>query len=239
VAEPTPIKVRAASIVCLVCGLVFFVPFVTQAVGMVAGAIAILRRRLTNERVAAAWVGITLCALGLIGWTAAISALRSMKGTGLFSMPTAMPAVDNEWSKPGDWKTELETVYRAASAYHRDFNRWPASIDDLGGHSLRKGYPLLKELTFHPVPEAEALNFDRLMIVSDVTQYDQDANDLLRPHRMVLRLGGTIEVLPAEEVARLLAAQTPAPSHEPPPGDGSPPPDPPPNDGGSQSTEKG
>lgn len=208
---------RPASIVCLVCGLVFFVPFVTQAVGLVAGGIAVFRRRLTNERVAAAWVGITLCAGGLIGWTAGITALLSLKGAGGFAgarmarMPTSTAFGGNEWMEPSDWETELERVYDASSAYRKDFGRWPASIDDLRGHSLPQGFELSKKLTYHPVPEDEMHNFKRLLIVSEVTRFDQEATELPVPHRMILRLGGTIELLPAAEVDRLLTEQSAAP----------------------------
>ena len=220
VGEAAPSQVRSASIVCLVCGLVFFVPFVTQAAGLVAGGIAIFRRRLNNERVAAAWVGIILCVLGLIGWTAGITSFLSFRGAGGFAGagrfpgPMAMPYEENEWGKTADWKTELERVYDAASAYRRDFGRWPGSIDDLGGHSLPKSFELSKKLTYYPVPEDETRNFDRLLIVSELTLFDQEANELDHPHRLILRLGGTVEVLPAEEVDRLLAGQTAAPPNE-------------------------
>jgi len=217
VGVPEASCVRPASIVCLVCGLVFFVPFVTQAVGLVAGGIAVFRRRLTNERVAAAWVGIILCVGGLIGWTAGITWFLSNQrsgvfaGAGAFTVPATMSDQANEWMEPSDWETELERVYDAASAYRKDFGRWPASIDDLRGHSLPRGFELSQQLTYHPVPEDEMHNFKRLLIVSEVTRFDQEATELPVPHRMILRLGGTIESLPAAEVDRLLSEQSAAP----------------------------
>lgn len=210
--------VRAASIVCLVCGLLFFVPFVAQAVGLAVGAIAVFRRRAENERIAAAWVGITLCLLALVGWTAGLASLTRIRKAGIFTMPT--PVYDSsdqpEWHKPMDWATELERLHQAASAYRRDFDRWPSSVADLRGHSLPQSYQLPDDLTYHPVPEGEADRFDRLLVVSEGTYYDREAVRLVNPHRMVLRLSGRIEMLPLDQVDALLAGQ---PSVEPAGGD--------------------
>ena len=52
--------VRPASKVAFVFGVLLFIPFVTQVVSLCAGAIAVLRPRLPDERVAIAWIGIAM-----------------------------------------------------------------------------------------------------------------------------------------------------------------------------------
>ena len=202
-------QVRAASIVALVCGLLFFIPFVTQGLALIFGAFAVFRKRLPKERVAAAWVGIILAVLTLLGWVYAITNLPAIRTWGPAFGPTWNEAgsVDNAWLQPSEWSDTMERVYRATATYHRDYHEWPASIEDLKGRSLPTGFTLPDELRYRPAPADSQSDPQWILMVSAETLFNLEADELHTRHRVILRLSGKIEVLPTDEVEALLAEQ--------------------------------
>jgi len=58
--------VRTAALLALIFGLLVIVPFVTQVMALIFGAVALGRRRLPNERVAGAWIGVMLAIVALL-----------------------------------------------------------------------------------------------------------------------------------------------------------------------------
>jgi hypothetical protein len=201
--------VRAASIVALVCGLLFFIPFVTQGLALIFGAFAVFRKRRPDERVAAAWVGIILAVLALFGWVYVRTLISSMPAWG----PAFGPAWnqtgpgDNEWLQPSEWSDTMERVHRATATYQRNYGEWPGSLEDLKGRSLPTGFTLPKELRYRPVPAEHGDDLQWILMVSAETMYNLEVDELNTPQRVILLLSGKIEVLPADEVEALLAEQ--------------------------------
>jgi len=150
----------------------------------------------------------------------------------------------NPGEQTGTLAKHMERIHSAARAYRRDYSEWPASIDPLVGVSLPSGYKMPTELAYRPPPAlpptssdlrptssgSSLTSSDRLpasdplldwvLVVSEAVDYDRDGNRLAEPHRLILRLGGKMELLPADAVNKLLASQedeqvrSPAPSPE-------------------------
>ncbi len=200
---------RAASVVALVFGLLVFVPLLTQVVAIVAGLYAILRPRKARERVRLAWIGLVLGCTMLCVWILLINWFMSAVSTGpRFTWPPPRVALEADaWADTAALRTEMERIYDAAAAYHRDYQRWPEGVDELIGKSLPASFVPSADLTYRPVPESQSLSHKWILIVSKPVQYDSDGAPLAAPHRFVLTLGGKIDLLPAETVAELLASQ--------------------------------
>ncbi|UCF34743.1 MAG: hypothetical protein JSV78_05450 [Phycisphaerales bacterium] len=211
--QPT---VRAASVVSLVCGLLFFIPFVTQAIALLFGVVAVARRRLPNERVAAAWVGMILAIATVVGWVCLIDLFRSSPTWGPAFGPTwAESEYDaGDWMKPAQWEETMERVYQAARSYHRDYGEWPASVDAMKGRTLARDFTLSPELTYRPVPDGRQDDPQCILMFSAETFFDVEGEELTAPHRLVLRLSGKVELLPSAEVEALVTDDASDPDGE-------------------------
>ena len=190
-------------------GLLFCVPMVTQLVGICAALFALLRRRLPNERVALAWVGLILSIAALSAWVFFTLYAMNVSTTASFFAAAPRPArIDADgWERTGELIDEMERIHRAATAYYRDYKRWPDGVEPLAGRSLPRRFTMSPRITYRPVPPTETFSTDWALIVSEPVLYDTDGEPLKEPHRLVLRLNGKVEVLTEAEAKKLLAAQ--------------------------------
>ncbi len=219
-AMPTPERpLRTASLLTLIFGLLVIVPFVTQVIALICGAVALGRRRKPNERVAGAWFGIVLALLALAGWGVACRwslGLRNRPG-GFFPMPYAgvTTAEESDDLSVLAIQEAMTLVEAACRDYRRDFNRWPASIDTLRGNYLPAQYTLPRGVTLHAGPPDPARDDGRWVLLSSqpITS-SLDGEPLAAPHRLIIRPGGKVELVTAREADELLAGQ-PAPPPSP------------------------
>ncbi|HNQ21657.1 MAG TPA: DUF4190 domain-containing protein [Phycisphaerae bacterium] len=200
VPEPTT---RAASVVALVLGLILCIPFVTQSAALVVGFVAILRPRRERERVTAAWVGIGLALVGLVGWgvawTVGVTTSARMGAMGTFpAFPPAPGSVPNPDLHA--LEERLERLHRAALAYHRDFQRWPPDVDSLTATYLPAGSRLEPDITYRPPPAESATPSDWILAYSARVTADASGNPLSTPHRLALRISGGIDLVPARDI---------------------------------------
>ncbi|MGD2109091.1 MAG: hypothetical protein PVI86_06840 [Phycisphaerae bacterium] len=200
---------RAASNVAFVLALLFFIPFVTQVAALAVGVYAVARKRLPNERVTLAWLSIVLSALVLPCWLVLFSTVTSFVSSArMFTAPPyAQPTPDEDWLVTGDLARQAERVFQAASAYYRDFGKWPDDLGVLVGRTLPRGFTLSPRLTYRPVPPSEDASTTWVLVVSDDLEHDLDGNRLADPRRLVVRLNGVIDLLPSAQVGALLATQ--------------------------------
>jgi len=205
---PVPIT-RAASNAAFVLSLLFFIPFVPQVLAIGFGLFAVSRKRLPNERVTLAWLAIVLSGLIFPCWIVLITSVTSFLSTlGTFTAPPyAQSVLDGNWTAASKLTEEMERVHAAASAHRRDFAAWPRNLDTLIGSNLPHGFKLSHRLTFRPVPPSQVKSTTWVLLVSDELNHDIEGNQLGQPHRLVLRLNGRVEVLPASQVETLLAEQ--------------------------------
>jgi hypothetical protein len=202
-----PVTTRPASIVAFICGLLLCVPFLTQLLAICVGVYAVGRKQ-PGERIILAWVGIILGVATGACWVV----LGVSQG---FLVVTAGPPVPPFAATTGNvedegviyWSEQMARVHRAAAAYRRDFREWPTEIADLAGHSLPRGFALSQGLDYRPPPPSLGQSNSWVLVVSDATENDMNLERLGAPHRLVLRLGGKIELLPASDVENLLATQ--------------------------------
>jgi len=207
--QPPVATTRAATNAAFVLSLLFFIPFVPQMLAIGFGLFAVSRKRLPNERVALAWLAIVLSCLIFPCWILLITTVTSFVSTlGTFTAPPYTQSVlDGNWTATSRLTEEMERVHAAASAHRRDFAKWPRSVDTLIGKNLPHGFRLSHKLTFRPVPPSQAKSTTWILLVSDKVRHDIVGNQLGEPHRLVLRLNGRVELLPASQVETLLAAQ--------------------------------
>jgi hypothetical protein len=213
---PTPSVTRAAPIIAFIAGLLFFLPFVTQVIGICAALFALLRPRLAHERVALAWIGLVLCAIALPVWVLFAVAAVNLAATGTsFSVTTGTATTTSGWPPPDvpGWGhttaliDEMKSIHRAATAYHRDYRKWPDGVESLVGRTLPRGFKMSPDLKYRPVPASETFSTKWVLIVSGPVHYEPDGEPLGEPHRLVLRLNGKVELLSDAETEELLAAQ--------------------------------
>ena len=208
VAEPAGAVTRAASIVAFVFGLLFFIPFVTQVLALCTGVYAIARPRRPNERVVLAWIGMAVALVALPGWLYVGKLFLTAARTATFTMPPPYrPIQEESWEMASALEEQMKRIHRGASAYRRDFGEWPPDVDVLVGRSLPRGFKMPGRLTYRPVPPSEQRSYSWVLIVSDEVRAGPDGELLGRPHRLVCRLGGKVELLPAPEVSALLNSQ--------------------------------
>ncbi len=209
--QPAAPTTRAAANVAFVLALLFFIPFVSQVVAIGVGLYAVARKRIPNERVTLAWLAIVLSALVFPCWLLLISTVTSFVSTARTRIFTAPPyaqaPLDERWMVTSDLSDEMESVFNAASAYRRDFGKWPSSVDILVGKNLPSGFRLSRRLTYRPVPPSETRSFTWVLLVSDELQYYAFGERFETLHRLVLRLNGRVEALPSAQVETLLSGQ--------------------------------
>jgi len=205
-AEATP--PNTAAIVSFVFGLLFFIPFVTQVIALVVGCYALTTRK-ERQRVALAWAGITLAGLALLIWTGIFRfATTSVRTTFTISgAPYTSSEEPEDWQRAETLSATVERIQRAAIAYHRDFGAWPQSLEALAGHGLPPGFGVPDGITYRAVPADGDTRRDWALVVSGEISVDRHGNRLPKPHRLVARLDGGIDLLPVDAVAELLAAQ--------------------------------
>jgi len=209
---PASPVVRPVSVASLVCGLLMCIPIAPQVLAVGFGVFALFRKRRPNERVAAAIAGLILGLVVLTGWLTVFAYAPSFSPAVWVGGMGRRPYQESrspEWTKARQWATAIQRVHSACLAYHRDFKRWPGSIDDLTGHSLPKSFTLPAGLTYRPVPEDWAASMDWILVVSEDTMCNPAGEKLATPHRVILRISGTTKTLPTNEVERILAEQTP------------------------------
>jgi hypothetical protein len=116
----------------------------------------------------------------------------------------AAPAValaDLPEAAPQKLAKQMEQVFYAAEAYHRDFDKWPENIETLIGHFLPRGFELSAKLTFRPVPASESNELGWVLVMSEPLQFDLSGGRLHEPRCLALRLSGRIELLDDAEPA--------------------------------------
>ena len=123
-------------------------------------------------------------------------------------MPRTYVGLEEEaWDETGTLAEQVEQIHHAAAAYYRDFREWPGDISVLVGRSLPHGFKMSATLTYRSVPDSEYESYSWILIVSDVVRHDLDGERLSGPHRLICRLSGKVELLPASQVAALLDTQ--------------------------------
>ena len=197
-----------AGIVTLVFGLLFFIPFITQVIALVVGCFALVTRK-DSQRTTLVWVGMTVAALALIGWVAFFGTVRMSFRTTFVGrgMPYAQSGAQPEWERTDRIVATMERVQRAALAYHRDFGEWPDSPESLAGHRLPQGFKTPEDLTYRPVPATWRNRLEWVLIVSSELTVDREGEALREPHRLLARLDGSLDLLPAGEVNAIVASQ--------------------------------
>jgi hypothetical protein len=207
VAQP---HTRAAPVVSFICGLLFCIPFVPQLVGLGVAVFALLRRRRPEERVGLAWAGLVLCLVAVGVWALVVGVARTrMLATGPVVLPPPAPTYTDDVWEASELADQMTRIHQAASAYHRDYNKWPPDIVPLRGRALPAGFRMSPRLTYRPVPPGEAFSMDWVLIVSEPLKFDQDGEPLDQPHRLLLRLNGRIDAHPEAEAQNLLRSQQP------------------------------
>ncbi len=209
---PPPRPTRAASIVALVCGLLFFIPFAPAAVAIVFGLIAILRRRLPNERLAGAWVGLLLGVTAIASWLVTCNWTRSpaftatFRGLGYAGTQLPTPAEEAAAGLTDDWASRMERAARAANDYRKDFRKWPESIEVMYGTFLSADFKLPAEVHYHQPPEGSTPQ-GWILLSSEPVHYSRVHEKLSSPHRLVIGIDSQVRCLPAGEVQATLEAQ--------------------------------
>lgn len=199
---------RAASIVAFVSGLLFFIPFVTQVLAICAGVYAIARPRRPNERVVLAWIGMAVALVALPAWLYVGNLFVTAARTATFTMGRPYrPIAEEPWEMTSALVEQMKRIHRGASAYRRDFGKWPSDVDVLVGRSLPRGFRMPAGLTYRPVPPSEQRSYSWVLIISDEVEVGPDGELLGQPHRLICRLSGKVELLPAPEVSVLLNTQ--------------------------------
>ncbi len=189
----------------------FCVPFLTQVFGVCFGLFALLRRRLPDERVGLAWVGLLFSIIAIFGWTIVLTlyAIRTPVTTTTIRTwppPPPVPVLD-DLMETSDLSDQMRRIHGAATAHHRDYRKWPDRVEPLVGRALPHGYTMSSKLTYRPVPASEEFSNTWVLIVSDPVDYSEEGEKLDRPHCLVLRLSGKIELLPERDIQQLLATQ--------------------------------
>ncbi|MFQ5414917.1 MAG: DUF4190 domain-containing protein [Phycisphaerae bacterium] len=190
-----------------------FIPFITQVPALVFGLVAVLRRRQPNERIAIAWVGIALASVALALWIVGLVFLvGATSGPTPLWVPTTARVTNTDTAEATQQlATAMERVFHAAKLYDRDFRHWPASVDAMAGLNLPSAYALPPGIHYRPVPPDQQASTTWILMVSDAVAYDREGRNLQTPHRLIIRLSGDLELLPAENVQAVLdAASTPA-----------------------------
>lgn len=210
--SPDRAPLDALAIPALVCGLLPFVPIVTQFLAIVFGITSIVRGRKGDRRTGAAWAGVFLGLAAGSLWALVLTTLYANYSAGRRAyMPPAPPwaltgpMAEGEELKALSLSEKLTVLRGAAKRYRRDFGHYPASLDLLLGHSLPADYEIGEDICYIPVPEGEETDPRRIVIVSGVVLYNRQQERLRHPHRVVCRLDGTVEVLPETELAEELA----------------------------------
>jgi hypothetical protein len=139
----------------------------------------------------------------LLGWPA------TWVGTAIRPAPLSYVGLEEEsWDDTAALVEQMQRLQQAAAAYNRDFRRWPSDPTVLIGRFLPHGFDISSRLTYRPVPDFEQDSYSWILIVSDAVTGNVDGERLITPSRLICRLSGKIELLPAPQAASLLDAQS-------------------------------
>lgn len=196
-----PPHMKPVARLAMVCGLLFFIPFVPQIIAIIAGMVALARKPDVNERRGAAWFGLISGIVFLFAWM-----VLSVFGISAIAMnparwaATSQPS-DNmdEAERVGFLFDELERLHAKIEAFHRDFHRWPDGARQLAGRYMDASYRLPKELSFRAATKDATL--DWVVLFSQQVRYNRDGESLTRPQCIVLRLSGKTEMLLPTELS--------------------------------------
>jgi hypothetical protein len=72
---------------------------------------------------------------------------------------------------------------------------------------LPRGFTMSSKLTYRSVPEEQASSATWVLMVSEPLEYNRAGRRLDQPHRLILRLDGRVELLPADHAETLLASE--------------------------------
>lgn len=206
-----------AGIASLVCGLIFFVPLVTQALAVGLGVYALIRLRGAEGRRAPAWAGLILGLIVGVGWSLLLAFSLSAWGRSGYTATSYVTLADSvgQGKRLDRIRTGLERISYALSAYRRDMGRWPSDPEQLVPTYLAEAVldqvdpdrsPTNKRLiTFVPGVDPLADPPDRIVAYSVPVQSDEFGERLASPQRWVLLLNGQIKALDAAEVEAALA----------------------------------
>ena len=231
-----------AAIASLICSLIFFIPLVTQALGLGFGIYALVRRSRDGRRPAAAWAGVVLSLAVGLGWLLLLVNFSAMVGGRATWTPYAGPYAGygggRNWSEADKQarrrqriEASLERIGEAVAAYRRDMARWPQRLDDLLPTYLSA--KILNDIdpdraatdkrlvTF--LADVDPVNDppDRIVAYSVEMKYDNFGRELSPPQRCVLRLNGQVEDLDTSVVEQDLVRRGHRPVDQPAPDRGA------------------
>lgn len=184
-----------AATTCLICASLFFVPFVSQTIGLVAGTISVFRlRRQRKTMTAAPIIGMILCLAALVGWTAILQSVWSAPMPAF--TPRAMPANPQQEDESVAAKVVndahlMTRIALAASAYKRDFGRWPQSISELTSTILPPEIELPDTVRFIVVDPHES-RLDTTLLIRQPAMWDAEGKKLDQPHQLVQPIVGNL-----------------------------------------------
>lgn len=196
-----PPHMKPAARLAIVCGFLFFIPFVPQVIAIIAGIVALARKPEVNERRGAAWFGLISGIVLLFTWM-----VLSVFGISMITMNPARWTANYQESENMDEAErvaylfdELERLHAKIEAFHRDFHRWPDGVRQLAGRYMDASYRLPTELSFRAAAKDAAL--DWIVLYSQPVRYNRDGESLTRPQCIVLHLSGKTEMLLPTELA--------------------------------------
>ena len=223
--QPSASPQSATGIASLVCSLIFFVPLVTQALGLGFGVYALVRKAPDGRRPPAAWAGVLLSLLIGTGWTLLlVNFSRIVAGSGGVVTPYAGTPygyggsdgsqADMQARRRQTIESGLERIGQALAAYRRDMRRWPQQLDALAPTYLSKkvlddldpdrGPTANRLVTFLADVDPAADPPEDVVAYSVRIEYDDFRGRLEQPQRFVLRLNGQVEALKATAVEESL-----------------------------------
>ena len=213
-----------AGIASLVCGLIFFVPLVTQALAVGLGVYALIRLRGAEGRRAPAWAGLILGLSVGAGWSLLLAfslarwaPLGGGRGYGYVSSGSVSAQEEESQARRLERIQDgLRRIGPALSAYRRDMGKWPGELDQLVPTYLTRPAldridpdraPTDKRLvTF--VPGLDPLNDppERIVAYSVPVTPAWDESGQEPPEQCwVLLLNGQIKAVEADKLADVLA----------------------------------
>jgi len=222
----------ASAITALVCSLIFFIPLVTQVLGLAFGVYALTRRSAKDRARGAAWAGIVLSLLIGAGWTLLLvnfstTLTGGFRGTpygGYWRGPTGHRETNECIARRTKIQSALEALDPALAAYRRDMGRWPQRLDDLTPTYLRES--ILDSIDRDRTPTAARLvtfladldpahdSLDKVVAYSVRLDCDDFGEKLNQPQRIVLLLGGQVATRDAATVNRELTDRGHPPTDE-------------------------
>jgi predicted nucleic acid-binding Zn-ribbon protein len=179
---------------CPECGEAFDV---TKAGAVRRSRRSLGRRRAVDRVIVAVMIGLVV--LNLLG----LYVLRRAQRKAQAAAP-AVALADVPEAEPQRLAGQMEQIFHAARAYHRDFGQWPESVETLIGRFLPQGFELSPGLTFRPVPPSRGTELDWVLIFSEPVAFDLEGNALDQPHRLRLRLNGEIDLIAEQALGSLV-----------------------------------